>query len=367
MARILVIEDEAPILENVVESLELEGYEAQGVLNGMLGVQAALENPPDLIICDITMPGMTGYEVLLQLRDHPRTTMVPFIFLTARADRDSMRQGMNIGADDYITKPFSIRDLLTAIQARLARKDVLAREYTARLEELRGTLIHVLPHELRTPLTTILGYAELISLEGAQMDRAQILKMVDTIYTSSQRLYHLTENFLLFAQIEVYIADPERRKKLCSQALSDPHELIVKTATAQAEQTRRTASLRFELEEVPSIAITQDNLRKIVEELVSNACHFSPADSPILIRGAARSPWYELAITDHGKGMSADQIARIDAYVQFERRLYEQQGAGLGLTIARRLAQLHGGQLQLESTPGQSTTVTVRLPLQPAH
>ncbi len=365
MTRILVIEDEAPILENILESLQLEGFDAQGALNGPLGVQAARELPPDLIVCDITMPGMNGYEVLLELRDDPRTHMIPFIFLTARADRDSMRQGMNFGADDYITKPFSIDDLLGAIQARLARKEAVAREYTARLEELRGTLIHVLPHELRTPLTTILGYAELISGEGQQMEREQILKMVKTIYTSSLRLYHLTENFLLFAQIEVYLSDPERQKMLRGHVLTNPHELITQAATNQADRVGRGPTLRFELQEVPSIAIGGDNLRKIVEELISNACNFSPPGSPIQVRGVVNGPWYELVITDHGKGMSADQIARTNAYVQFERRLYEQQGVGLGLTIARRLAQLYGGQLHIESVLGQHTTITVRLPLQP--
>ncbi|MBN1965567.1 MAG: response regulator, partial [Anaerolineae bacterium] len=106
MTRVLVIEDEEPIRENIIEILEMEEFEAVGAANGLLGVEAAQENPPDLIICDITMPGLDGYEVLLQLRQDTATASIPFVFLTARADRSFMRHGMELGADDYLTKPF---------------------------------------------------------------------------------------------------------------------------------------------------------------------------------------------------------------------------------------------------------------------
>jgi DNA-binding response OmpR family regulator len=121
VTRVLVIEDEESIRENIIEILELEAFEVVGAENGLLGVEAARENLPDLIICDVTMPGLDGYEVLLELRQDPITASIPFVFLTARADRSFMRHGMELGADDYLTKPFRYREMLARVRALLRR------------------------------------------------------------------------------------------------------------------------------------------------------------------------------------------------------------------------------------------------------
>jgi len=365
MTRILVVEDEAPILENIIEALELEGYDAQGAANGQLGLELATQFLPDLIICDIAMPVMNGYEMLLRVRGNPQTASIPFIFLTANVDRASMRLGMESGADDYITKPFRIDELLTAIESRLERQKLIVNEYEDQLAQLRGSIIHVLPHELRTPLTSILGYSELIMLDANTLDKPQIVEMVATINQNSQRLYHLTENFLVYAQTEVIRNDPERLRSLHGHNLCCPRDLIVSQAQAQAERVGRTADLELSVEDVPTIQVVEDNLRKIVEELTSNAFKFSKPGSPVSVSGGPQDDQYRLTIVDHGQGMTPKEIAHIDAYVQFERRLYEQQGAGLGLTISRRLAELHGGSLTITSTPQKQTTVEVRLPLYP--
>ncbi len=118
---ILVIEDEVPVLLNLVETLEYEGYTAIGAANGTAGVRIAQQNPPDLIVCDIMMPDMDGYQTLKILQSNPETATIPFIFLTARVDRQSTRLGMELGADDYLTKPFATEELLAAVRTRLAK------------------------------------------------------------------------------------------------------------------------------------------------------------------------------------------------------------------------------------------------------
>jgi CheY-like chemotaxis protein len=129
MATILVIEDQTKILENILETLEMEGYQTLGASNGMGGVQLARAHHPDLILCDVMMPGMDGYTVLLQLQNDPETETIPFIFLTARADRDSQRQGMELGADDYLTKPFTRSELVAAVTTRLQKQATYGRKY----------------------------------------------------------------------------------------------------------------------------------------------------------------------------------------------------------------------------------------------
>jgi DNA-binding NtrC family response regulator len=128
MKRVLVIDDDPGILDNVLELLEAEGFDGVGAHDGKSGVAKALSRPPDLIVCDIGMPVMDGYAVLASIRDYPHTATVPFIFLTARASRADVRQGMNLGADDYLTKPFARRELLDAVRSRLDRHAALTSE-----------------------------------------------------------------------------------------------------------------------------------------------------------------------------------------------------------------------------------------------
>lgn len=122
MVKILIIEDEVEIRSNLVELLDLEGYEVVSADNGVTGLLGAIEHTPDLIICDVMMPELDGYDVLQALRQDPKTLTIPFLFLTALADKGDIRRGMTLGADDYLTKPFTRSDVLTAVETRLQRQ-----------------------------------------------------------------------------------------------------------------------------------------------------------------------------------------------------------------------------------------------------
>ncbi|MEP6490410.1 EAL domain-containing response regulator [Microcoleus vaginatus GB2-A3] len=134
MKKILVIEDEQLIRENILKLLKAEGFDVTGAENGAQGLYAAVSNVPDVIICDVMMPELDGYGVLVALRSNPVTATVPFVFLTGKADRSEMRQGMELGADDYLTKPFSKAELVGAISSRLKKQEAVAEQYNT----LRG-------------------------------------------------------------------------------------------------------------------------------------------------------------------------------------------------------------------------------------
>ena len=136
MNKVLIIEDNDNIRENVVEILELSGYEVFAAANGKTGVETALKMLPDLILCDIMMPVLDGYGVLHLLTKNPETADIPFIFLTAKAERTDFRKGMDMGADDYITKPFDDVELLNAVESRLRKVEVLNQKYQKSLEGL---------------------------------------------------------------------------------------------------------------------------------------------------------------------------------------------------------------------------------------
>ncbi|MFB2934228.1 response regulator [Aerosakkonemataceae cyanobacterium BLCC-F154] len=361
MTKILIIEDEEGIRENILELLNGENFEAIAVENGCKGVQLAKEKTPDLIICDISMPELDGYGVLQALRSEPTTAMIPFIFLTALADKANNRKGMELGADDYITKPCRPVELLNAIDTRLKKQAAIHQQQSQKLEELRSSITFSLPHELRTPLNGILGFSELLLTELDTLEPEEIKEMVEQIQTSGKRLYRLIQNFLLYAELELIATNPERIKALRSHQTDLVNSLISEQATQQAKQLQREADLHLQLEDA-QLNISPARLKKVVEELVDNACKFSVPGTPINIISQVKNNSFILSITDKGRGMKPEQIENLGAYMQFERRLYEQQGSGLGLVIAKRIIELHGGSLTIESIPDRQTKIQITLP-----
>jgi signal transduction histidine kinase len=362
MQKILVIEDEAMIRENLIELLESEEFEPIGAGNGKAGIELAKAHLPDLIICDVMMPELDGFGVLNSLRSCQETSTIPFIFLTAKVDKLSMRQGMSLGADDYVTKPFTTVELLDAIAIRLAKTAALQKQTQKNLDELRSNITLSLPHELRTPLNGILGFSELLCDEWETLERQEIREMAEGINQSAERLFRLIQNFLLYAELELIASDAERIKLLQTAQIGSAASVIQEVSLIQAQRAGREADLQLELQD-SSVQIAKIRLEKIVEELIDNAFKYSPLGTPIRVVAAPVKQTFTLSITNQGRGMTVAQIAKVGAYMQFERKLYEQQGSGLGLIITKRLTQLLGGKFSIESTPEKQTTVKVRLPI----
>src|SRR5262249_38667143 len=135
-----------------------------------------------------------------------------------------------------------------------------------------------------------------------------------------------------------------------------PKSTIEHSVASKAQQIDRRQDLRLDVEDVEAIGIGEDYLRKIIEELIDNAFKFSFANSPVSVSTSVEGNYYVLSVSNQGRGMTPEQIAQVGAYMQFERRIHEQQGAGLGLIICKRLAEIHGGELSIESVPGDMTT-----------
>jgi signal transduction histidine kinase len=362
VAKILVIEDEESIRENILELLEAENFEGMGAINGKVGIKLAIEKIPDLILCDMMMPEVDGHGVLKALRSEPLTATIPFIFLTAKADKVDIRTGMELGADDYITKPCTPQELLKAIAIRLEKQKTISRHSQKTLDELRTNISMSLPHELRTPLNAILGFSELILSEYQVLEESDILEMIGQIQTSGHRLYRLIQNFLLYAELEIAATNPELLKEMRNSEFSCVKSLLSQKARQQAKHANRTDDLQLNLQDA-SVAMDSVRLAKIVEELLDNAFKFSLEGTPVLLSTVIENQTFILSVKDQGRGMTTDQIAQLEAYRQFDRKLYQQAGLGLGLAIVQRLVELHGGEFKIESLPQQETIVCVSLPV----
>jgi signal transduction histidine kinase len=337
------------------------GFSTLTAEDGETGIEVAKQQTPDLIICDVNMPKLDGFTTLTLLREDERTATIPFIFLSGAVERPNVRRGMEMGADDYLTKPFTPSELLAAVNARLEKQAEIERKSEKKLDELRGKVTLALPHELRTPLNGIMGLAQILIDDHATMKPQEILETARFIHTSADRLHRLIENFLAFAQIELMAKDAKSILARASVSATPAAPPITNCSKAMAARWKREEDLQLDVRPC-TVPVIADNLQKIIEELVDNAFKFSPAGTPVRVVAGPSEQTFFLNIIDKGRGMTAEQIAQVGPQIQFEREKYEQQGAGLGLVIAKRLTELNGGQLSITSTRGEETKVTVSFP-----
>jgi len=356
MARILLIDDEDMIREVQAELLAAVGHETMQAGTGVAGIEAIRSQRPDLVLCDVSMPGMDGYAVLEAVRADPRIASTPFLFLTGLDARHHFRAAMSLGADDYLAKPVRQDDLVAAVEARLARRAAEQRESERLLAELRRSVTFLLPHELRTPLTVILGASQMIRDLHKQMSPEEIGEMATAISNAAQRLHRMAENYLLHAGMELErLAAAESRAPALAGATGAA--VVRDAAFAQARECGREQDIQPDIADA-TLPLGEPYARKIVSELVDNALKFSESGKPIKVSLNAAGQGVTLAVADGGRGMTADQIREVGAFRQFNRAVFEQQGSGLGLILVKRIVEASGGSFDLRSGVGEGTTVS---------
>jgi two-component system, sensor histidine kinase and response regulator len=316
---------------------------------------------PDLILCDVKMDKMDGYATLTALRDDPATAIIPFILMTAMAERNGMRQGMLLGADDYLPKPFSVDDLVATVNARLTKQDALQRRADQKLAGFCSNISFCLPHALLTPLNGIMGFSELLRTDAASHSVEDTVEMADAINQSARQLHRVIQNYLILAQAELASTDDRKIAELRCKRTVITRLMLGSLAGEAARGAQRVQDISVEATEA-RVIMSEDHFRKVVLELIANALRFSTPGTPVRLATKVDADGFALSVSDRGVGMTAEQIALVGPAVKFEQRLVSEEGAGLGLVLARRLAELHGGCLSIYSEVGRGTTVEVRLP-----
>ena len=365
MTKILVIEDEQPVRENIIEILGYEGFEVHGAENGRVGVDLARSIQPDLILCDIAMPEMDGYAVLLEIRKITQVSSIPFIFLTARTDRTFMRHGMELGADDYLTKPFSAAELIAAIVARLDRQTLTEQEMASKIEDTKRQLVQMVSHELRTPLVSIDMALDIISRQINQLSTYQMQEMLEYIERGSNRLNHVVEQMVLITQVEAEMLSLDAIQRLGLQLHTS--DLLIAAINLARRFTPRNADVSVRVDERDqdsTILCEPGALKHALAEIISNALSFSPQGAEVVVSQWESDDTVYIAVLDRGPGIPPEKVdAALREFYQVDRGSQEQQGMGMGLPLARRLVEIHGGTLELESVVGRGTQVTLRLPV----
>jgi K+-sensing histidine kinase KdpD len=248
------------------------------------------------------------------------------------------------------------------VNSQIQKRQALFLQAEQKLNELRAQLSSTIPHELRTPLNGIMGYADILRKHSAELEPSEVAQMSERIFKNAKRLNRLVENFLIYAQLEMLETDRAKIALLKKSRVDDVALIIDSIATQKTYESARSFDLDLHLE-TANLAISSEYFTKIFEEVFDNALRYSKKGSPVHVHAAMSGAKYVITITDHGRGLTPHQIQEIGAYKQFERRIYEQQGTGLGLSVAKKLAEVHGGSLSVESEHDKRTTIVITLPL----
>ncbi|MCS6807439.1 MAG: response regulator [Bacteroidota bacterium] len=361
--KVLIIEDHTQMRQLIERHLKKEGYAVLGAGDGTQGLALAKEHIPDIIISDIVMPGLSGYEVLREIRADLQTTHIPLLFISSKADLAEIRHAMNLGADDYLTKPIQIKELLQAVHARLHKSALVQRQMDSVLQKIRSGFVRVLPHEFRTPLSTIIGGTKYIIDSFENLSKPEILELLKMVNSSTNHLNRLLEKILLYAKLEAIAHEGEEGlEQLGRRVTENAGDVISDIVLDVAQEHHRIKDIDLSIaEDSIALAINPVYLTTLVTEIVENAIKFSQAGSPIAVSLTRENSHAVLTVRDEGRGMSASQIKNIGAFTQFDREMYEQQGVGLGFSIIARIVDLFKGKLQIKSEPARGTQVSVTL------
>ncbi len=356
MKRILIVEDEPIIRENIAELLEIAGYETRQAENGYIGVQKIIDYKPDIVICDIMMPGLNGFEVLETVRKAHETAAIPFIFLTARATAEDIRKGMSLGADDYLTKPFTKDELFGSVKARLEKSEIHKNLINKKLNEFKTQIGNIYSHELNTPLNGVLGISGLLMHFFDDFSPAEIKEMISTMHAAGKRMEHVVNNMLFYFQIIQFPDFLNHREGDFSESIAYRHNL-----RNIALDHNREKDLHIDIDEL-LIPLSKNLFDKVLYELTDNAFKFSKKNSPVRVSIFEEKTHICVRVQDDGRGFDS-QITNAGErpFIQIDRQQNEQQGLGLGLFIVRKIMETNNIPLTLKSAIGQGCLVEMQL------
>jgi len=376
-ARILLVDDNAD-MRNYLTRILSEHVQVEAVADGASALAAAQERVPNLVLSDVMMPRLDGFQLLQALRADARTREVPIILLSARAGEESIVEGLDAGADDYLIKPFSAQELVSRVNAHLQmaqlRSEALQHERT--ISHRKDELLSIVSHELNTPLVAVLGWTRL--LRANPPNQLMLMKALETIERNATLQAKLIQDLLDISRITAgklrLRLEPIKLESVIELAIAS----VIQTAIAQEIDLVWQKNSDRDIDSVIVMG-DRDRLQQIICNLLTNAIKFTPEAGRVEIslqlvahrQGDTGSINHQLPITqqvqitiaDTGIGISAELIPHIfDRFCQAEPN--SSKGLGLGLAIARHLVELHNGTIHATSLgKGQGATFTVMLPI----
>ncbi len=348
-SRILIIDDNLDTVELLRKRFRAEGYDTAEAYDGIVGLEKIREYDPDLILLDVMMPKMDGYEVCKVVNSDEAIKHIPKIMLTAKSKVPDKVKGLEIGADDYITKPFDFKEVVARVRSLLAKKlessEIAEQEKFTALDHFMDEV----SHEVRNPLVAIGGFARRVKKnlpEGSEN-----YKHMDIILQNVEVLEKMVHKLISL-----------KSANLCYRESSNINEIVKNALSTYKQEIKKrqiTLVTNF-MDTPPIICADQENITMTIAHIIENALEAMVEEKRVLtLSTCVKERYFEIEISDTGKGIEKSKIKNIyDPF--FSSKTY---GPGFGLTFALKTVQSHNGSISVESTENQGSTFTIRLPM----
>lgn len=354
---ILVVDDLARNIQVVASFLTKEGYQIFFARDGESAIKEATSRELDLILLDVMMPGMNGFEVCRHLINEVKDFNVPIIFLTAKADDTAIEEGFKSGGVDYVTKPFNSRELLARVRhhIQLREKELELRD----LNKTKDTLLAIIGHDLKTPISNIITLGQILTENYAEYDREQVFEFISDLIGSAKLSFDLLENLLSWTRVQtgkmVYRPEDLEFDFFVDQSLA----FIQQNATSKGISIIKTIEPGLHLYADPNVTNT------ILRNLLSNAVKFTKKGGEVLVKAQKVERSIVIEVADNGVGMKPERVKNLfNAGGNVSTAGTENEaGTGLGLVLTSELVHLQKGSIGVKSKVGVGTSFTLVFPV----
>jgi len=349
---ILVVEDELPVASMIRQVLEHEHYFVMSAQNGLEALKVIAQNPPDLILMDVNMPQMDGYQACREIKKEDTTKHIPVLMLTVLDSNEERIKGLDMGADDFIHKPFNPLELLARVRAFLRTKrlrDELEQNFIRlkELENLRDNLISMIVHDLKSPINVICSAIDMLCEDitaGRVSD--QDIKIIKISKDSCRQMLDLIQDMLDVSRLEQGQFPLIKTRADLRSIVSKCFEILEPVR----EKRNFTFNSYFD-EGIQELMLDENMVQRIIINLLSNSIKFSPDGGTIniFLKQSLSDKQVECVVEDSGKGIPEKYLAKIfDKFFQGDGQAMSKSGHGLGLAFCKMAVEAHGGKIRAE-------------------
>ncbi len=354
-ALILIVDDAKPNIQVLGSFLKQEHYEIAIANSGPQALEMVEKTSPDLILLDILMPGMTGFEVCEKLKANPEAAEIPVIFLSALSDADDIVQGFKLGAVDYITKPFNSTELLARVHTHLELKN--SKEALKTSNAAKDRFFSIIAHDLKNPFISIKSYLRLLTKHLESMSKEEVLNFTHELAGNMERTEELLENLLQWSRHQIGAIKYNPRSFNLNLTIQKNVDLLKSAAE------KKHITLEFNTDHEITAYADIDMTETILRNLISNAIKFTHDSGKIEVLMENRENTIAVTVSDTGVGMNNEvqkKLFRIDEKITTEGTS-EEKGSGLGLILCQELVRQQGGKIEVNSHVGRGSQITFTL------
>jgi len=355
--KILIVDDIPTNIQVLGSVLRKDGYEVAFTDNGQDAINMAKSNLYDLILLDIMMPNMDGFEVCKTLKQFPGSKDIPIIFLTAKTDSESLVKGFELGAVDYLTKPFKAAELLARVKTHTSLK--FATEQLIKSNAMKDKLFSIIAHDLRGPVGNFGAALEILIENLDTFNKEALSEILLDLKKSATRSFELLQNLLKWARSQNNTIE-------FSPTLQNLNNIILENIDLlKSSATQKHITIKAEIQDKTFVFADENMLKTILRNLLSNAIKFSFNNGQVIVKTTKSGNCAEIVVKDFGVGIKDENLQKIlTTHEHFSTfGTANEKGTGLGLNLCKDFIERNGGKITIESKEGKGTEIHFTLPL----